>query len=182
MEKIFVFGHEQCKYCHDQFFFMNNAFDEKDWVYVDLTKKNNLKIAMEINKEIDIENIPATIILDKDGNQIILKEKGLIPPDRIFSYLYSNKMPIPSQDIKKVISGEKSYILSTFKPDFKINQRISACKYNGDKICDVIIQDIVWEKVDDLIRKNNIEDMENYFNFGGKKMGHACKIDFIRGG
>lgn len=158
---IVVFGTKRCKHCKTQQKYFKNTFGSKGWMYSDVLEDEVLKIA----EEIDVENIPTTIIFNKQGNEI-WRQEGILPPDQAFKIIHSEKsIPVKKSEIKKIKSNSKNKVYLSYKPNLKIGDQVEIKTYGGDKIINAKILNITEMDIKAL----PLVYQSQYLNSGGRK-------------
>lgn len=129
--KIVVFGSNNCKYCVKQIDFIKSSFSENDWMYIDVSKNNDL---LKIASDSKVNNIPTTIVFDDDWNPVF-RHEGTTSTDLLFSEIYGNKNIPIGRKTAELIRDKKitSCILSEKRP-INVGDIANLVDYNNKKI------------------------------------------------
>ena len=176
---IVIFGADICKFCKIQKKHLSNTFgsDSEEWVYVDVTKD---KEGMEIALDIDVENIPAVVVIG-NNNIEIKRADGLFPPDQIFSAIRGNSTDIPfsEREAKKVLKKNSISKLLSYDPKLAAGDIVKAYKYSGEHLKDFTVESCY--AVAAVSKNISPTDLNEYQKCGGRK-DIAWKINLVEDG
>lgn len=151
---IALFGAKRCKHCNIQKDILDSSFGINQYDFFDVLKTKNLKMAEELN----IDNIPAMLVFDKNGNEVLRKE-GIVSADVIFKSLYGNDViPISNNNI-----NDNGRSILSYAPKYKGNVKVKT--YNGIDVCNATVIDVF--KTD--IRALCETELKAYLSCGGRK-------------
>jgi len=161
---IYIFGANICKFCKKQVKYLENTFgpDSDAWEYINVAGNNE---AIKVAQNLNIENIPAIVVLDDEDNMLIKKE-GTLPPDVIFNKIHKNNniLPFSQEELKNKKISQK--ILS-YDPFLKTGDKVSVRTYNNDHICDMIVKKSIKYEV--CSRNFSPKELNLYSKSGGRK-------------
>jgi len=163
--KIIVFGTKICKFCKVQKGYLKESFNNKDWLYVDVSKGiENLRIASSIN----IDKLPTIVLLD-DKNKEIYRKEGTLSADRIFDILnYGNKENVNHKSLKiPVIDEQSNKAMLTYDPFLSKGDSIQIYKFNGVFLGKATVTSS--ERVNMNESKINDQEKQLYLKIGGRK-------------
>ena len=163
--RIVVFGSNKCHYCQMQKESLSKTFEKDDWLYIDLLKD---KDAIQLAKDIDIENIPSLVILNSSFQELYRKD-GILPPDQIYKILVggSNFYPVPNNLKEQVQNGSLKLIFLSYDPAIEKGDTISLVTYKGDILKKATVQKVHKLDLDDFENKFGAKLKEEYLNVVG---------------
>ena len=156
--KIFIFGMKNCKYCKVQKKSFSSVFTKKEWTYIDVLDDDNIELALEI----DIDNLPSTIIVGED-NKIVFKKEGLTSPDDIFRFFVKNEKSIP------VSSLRYNKVLLSYDPKINNGDNIDVCNYKGELLCKANVSNCKKYSIAEKIPTVTANQKKAYLSNGGRR-------------
>lgn len=166
-KRIFLFGTKKCKFCDIQKKFLKRTFGNSEWLYLDLIEN---KDALDIAEDVNIDNIPAIIVLNENYNEVFRKE-GLIGPDQLFSKIVDDNkiLPISAPYIKQAKSKKIDKILLSYQPNLNDGDKIKISSFGKEIICESKVARVLKVSTDFIGKKYGGLEKQNYLNNGGRE-------------
>ena len=174
---IYIFGANVCKFCKKQVKYLKNTFGEysDEWEYIDVSGDSD---AVKIAQGINIENIPAIVILGKK-NELMLNKEGTLPADQIYKIINKNnkKIPFSHDEEKKILKRENIIKVLSYDPYLVEGDIVQANTYENKFICSMKVKSCIKY---DVTSRNFTQEQLNLYNKCGGRKDIAWKLNLIK--